>query len=183
MKIRLWNSLKQLNQTILLLKKESLVSNGWPRTAYPRVLLMRPYKAYTTIDGLRITTYQCFVFTPDGAIHMAYFNIPGCIHDGQVAEWCNIYAKLEKIFDKYEGHCEVDSGFWNIEKDFKVKTTQDDLSSTKTTYKEAKIDVRAKMAVILMQQLAEWGMRRFQASLPRIKDCFVYKEQGKNNYS
>ncbi len=29
-----------------------------------------------------------------------------------------------------------------------------------------------------MWQLAEWGMRGFQASFPRMKDCFDYKEHG-----
>ena len=29
-----------------------------------------------------------------------------------------------------------------------------------------------------MQQLAEWGMRMFQSSFPRIKDCIIYEEQG-----
>ncbi len=42
---------------------------------------------------------------------MAYFNVPGCIQESQVAEWGNIYAKLEKIFDKYGVCCVVDSGF------------------------------------------------------------------------
>ncbi len=40
-----------------------------------------------------------FVFTPDGTIPMAYFNVPGCIHESQVAEWGDIYAKLEAMFD------------------------------------------------------------------------------------
>ncbi len=36
-----------------------------------------------------------FVFTLDGTIiPMAYFNIPGFVHDSQVAEWGNIYVKI-----------------------------------------------------------------------------------------
>ncbi len=42
---------------------------------------------------------------------MTYFNIPGCYHDSQNAEWGNIYVKLEKMFDNYGVHCAVDSGF------------------------------------------------------------------------
>ncbi len=41
------------------------------------------------------------VFPQDGTIHMSYFNVPGCIHDSQVAEWGNIYTKLETIFDTH----------------------------------------------------------------------------------
>ncbi len=64
-----------------------------------------------------------FVFTSDGTIPMTYFNIPGCIHDSQVAEWGNIYNKLEAIFDKYGVQCAVDSGFGKNESNFMVKST------------------------------------------------------------
>ncbi len=59
-----------------------------------------------------------FVFTPDGTFPMTYFNIPGCIHGSQVAEWGNIYAKLEAMFDKYGVCCAVDSGVGKTERDF-----------------------------------------------------------------
>ncbi len=111
-----------------------------------------------------------FVFTPDGTIPMAYFNIPGCIHGSQVAEWGNIYTKFENMFDRYGVQCAVDSGFGKIDNDFMVKSTQDDLTSNKTTQQEAKLDVRMKRAATSMWQSAEWGMRGFQASFPRMKD-------------
>ncbi len=28
-----------------------------------------------------------FVFVPDGTIPIAFFNVPGCVHDSQVAKW------------------------------------------------------------------------------------------------
>ncbi len=118
-----------------------------------------------------------FVFTPDGAIPMAYFNIPGCIHGSQVAEWGNIYTKFENMFDRYGVRCAVDSGFGKIDRDFMVKSTQDDLTSNKTTQQEAKLDVRMKRAATSMWQSAEWGMRGFQASFPRMKDCFEHRER------
>jgi len=45
-------------------------------------------------------------------------------------------------------------------------------------HQEAKLDVRIKRAATLMRQSAEWGMRGFQASFPRMKDCFDYEERG-----
>ncbi len=115
------------------------------------------------------------VFTPDGTIPMAYSKISRCIHDSQVAECGNICAELEKMFDEYGLCYVVDSGFGKIEKDFMVKSIQDDLSSDKTTHKEAKIDVKVKRGAKSMCQSAEWGMRGFQASFPRMKDCFNNK--------
>ncbi len=51
-----------------------------------------------------------FVFNPDGSISMTYFNILGYVHSSQVAEWGNIYAKLEAMFNNY-GVCHaVDLG-------------------------------------------------------------------------
>ncbi len=109
---------------------------------------------------------------------MVYFNIPGCIHESQVAEWGNIYAKLETMFDKYGVQCAVDSGFGKIEKHLMVKPKKDDSNSNKTTCQEAKLDVRIKRAATSMQQSAEWGMRGFQASFPRMKYRFDYEESG-----
>ena len=72
---------------------------------------------WSTMDGLKLTIKQSnnplvqsifyngwkcdhfitsvLVFAPDGTIPAAFF--PGCVHDGQVAEWGNIYTKLEKV--------------------------------------------------------------------------------------
>ena len=82
------------------------------------------------------------------------------------------------MFDKYGVKCAVDSGFGNIERDFMVKSTQDDLTSSKTTCQEAQLDVRIKRAATSMRQSAEWGMKGFQASFPRMKDCLDYEEHG-----
>ncbi len=59
-----------------------------------------------------------------------------------------------------------------------VKSTQDDLTSNKKTHQEAKLDVRMKRTATSMQQLAEQGMRGFQATFPRMNDCFDYEEHG-----
>jgi hypothetical protein len=73
---------------------------------------------WSTMDGLKLTIEQSsdplvqsifyngwkcdhfvtsvLVFAPDGTIPAAFYNVPGCVHDSQVAEWGNIYTKLEK---------------------------------------------------------------------------------------
>ncbi len=40
-----------------------------------------------------------FCFCPDGTISIAFFNVPGSVHDSQVAEFGKIYDKLEGVSD------------------------------------------------------------------------------------
>ncbi len=35
-----------------------------------------------------------FCFCPDGTIPIAFFNVPGCVHDSQVAKWGDVHDKL-----------------------------------------------------------------------------------------
>ncbi len=127
-----------MNQNILLLKRRNFGVDGL------NLCIKRPpdeniqslyYNGWT--HDQYITNF--FVITPDGRSPMAYFNIPGCVHDSQVAELGNSHAELEKFFDNYGVQCAVDSGFAKIAKDFMVKSTKDDLSSNKSTHKEAKL--------------------------------------------
>ncbi len=48
-----------------------------------------------------------FVFVPNGTIPNAFFNICGCVHDSQVAEWGGIYEKLESVYKSNDGICVV----------------------------------------------------------------------------
>jgi hypothetical protein len=56
----------------------------------------------TTMDG-RITSVFCFC--PDGTIPIAFFIVPGSVHDSQVAEFGNIYGKLEGVFLSTRAKC------------------------------------------------------------------------------
>ena len=52
------------------------------------------------------------VFCLDGTIPIACYNVPGCIHDSTIADWGNIYKKLEGIYNaELQGKCTVDSAF------------------------------------------------------------------------
>jgi hypothetical protein len=39
-----------------------------------------------------------FCFCPNGTIPIAFFNVPGCVHDSQVAEFGKMYDKLEDVY-------------------------------------------------------------------------------------
>jgi hypothetical protein len=39
-----------------------------------------------------------FCFCPDGTIPIAFFNVPGSVHNSQVAELGKIYSKLERVY-------------------------------------------------------------------------------------
>jgi hypothetical protein len=62
-----------------------------------------------------------FCFCPDGTIPIAFFNVPGSVHDNQVAELGNIYQKLEQVYESTGGKCCMDSAFSNHKKDYLLK--------------------------------------------------------------
>ena len=82
---------------------------------------------WATIDGLKLYLQQAgngeiqerfyngwthdhyvtsvFCFCPDGTIPVAFFNVPGLIHDSQVAELGKMYQKLEQVYETMGGKC------------------------------------------------------------------------------
>ena len=49
------------------------------------------------------------VFYPDGTIPIACFNIPLSVDNSTMTDFGNIYAKLEKVYNKpLEGKCTID---------------------------------------------------------------------------
>jgi hypothetical protein len=109
-------------------------------------------------------------FAPDGTIPICCINVPGCIHDSTVAEWGGIYDKLEVIYERTGGRVTVDSAFSKKRCDFLIKSSQE----LPGTANEILINEDATS----MRQSAEWGMRAFQSSFPRIKDRLSYEEAG-----
>jgi hypothetical protein len=41
-----------------------------------------------------------FVFCPDGTIPIAFFNVPGSVHNSQVAPWGRAYDKLGAVYEQ-----------------------------------------------------------------------------------
>ena len=119
-----------------------------------------------------------FCFCPDGTIPIAFFNVPGSVHDSQVAELGQIYRKLETVYEVTGGKCCVDSAFGNLERDYLLKSGQDLLGSSAPTRHEQNLEHQLRRQTTSARQTAEWGMLTIQASFPRIKDRFIYEERG-----
>ena len=119
-----------------------------------------------------------FCFCPDGTIPIAFFNVPGSVHDSQVAEFGNIYNRLEEVYLSTGAKCCVDSAFGNVTREYLYKSCQDLLGSNAPTRRERLLDLQKKRQATSARQTAEWGMRGLQSSFPRLKDRFVYEERG-----
>jgi hypothetical protein len=85
-----------------------------------------------------------FCFCPDGTITIGFFNVPGSVHDGQVAEYGNIYEKLEDVFHLTCAKCCVDLAFGNMNREYLYKLSQDLFGSSALTRHERKLEVRKK---------------------------------------
>jgi DDE superfamily endonuclease len=109
------------------------------------------------------------VFCPDGSIPIACFNVPGSIHDSCIADWGNIYKKLEGVYKRVEGKCTVDSAFSKKRFPFLLKSglNFETINHNTETYRDQLI---LNMQATSMRQCAEWGMRAIQSSFPRLKD-------------
>jgi hypothetical protein len=121
-----------------------------------------------------------FCFCPDGTVPIACFNVPGCVHDSQVAWWGNIYDKLEIVWNSDGLKCVLDSAFGKVNREFLIKSSQDYMTADAGITEEQLMieNLHSKRAATSMRQSAEWGMRAFQASFPRVKDRFKYEETG-----
>lgn len=112
------------------------------------------------------------VFAPNGTVIACAINAPGSMHDSVVSEWGNIYTKLGLEHEKHGGKCVVDSAFCRNSYPFLIKSSQDE-----TRAKDAREVLQIRQATSA-RQASEWGMRSFQGMFPRLKDRFMYEENG-----
>ena len=119
-------------------------------------------------------------FVPDGTIAIAFYNVPGCCHNSTVADWGNLYNKLEHVYKQTGLKFVIDSAFSSLNHDFLIKSLQDDLTAgdEHLTIKDPVADIAMKREATSMRQCAEWGMRAVQSSFPRLKDTLSYEEHG-----
>jgi hypothetical protein len=103
------------------------------------------------------------VFYPDGTIPIAFFNIPGSVHDRQVAHWGRVYDKLGTVYQETGRNFTVDSAVGKVIHLFFVKSLQDYLVSSALTCQEQRLDIQRKQQVTLTRQAEEWGMRAIQS--------------------
>lgn len=52
-----------------------------------------------------------FVFSSSRVVLACVINVPGSMHDSSIAEWGNLYHKLEQVFHGTGGQVVVDSSF------------------------------------------------------------------------
>jgi hypothetical protein len=64
-----------------------------------------------------------FCFCPDGTIPVAFFNVTGSVHGSQVAEYGNIYDKLEAVFQSTGDKCCVDLAFGQVNREYLYKSS------------------------------------------------------------
>jgi hypothetical protein len=112
-----------------------------------------------------------FVFGMDGTIQICGLNAPGTMHDSTLADYGNVYEKLEAVFDETGGKVVVDSAFRLANNNFIIKSGQN------VPLGNLQVVIKARDATTIRQSL-EWGMRQFQASFPRMKDEFRLETQG-----
>lgn len=114
------------------------------------------------------------VFCPNGMIPICCYNVPGTVHDSSIAVVGNVYKKLEEVYNRSGGICVCDSAFSRSNYPFIIK-------SGKPTVEMNINELNILEEATSMRQSAEWGMRAFQCSFPRVKDRipFEYKGQRK----
>ena len=111
-------------------------------------------------------------FCPDGAISIVFVNVPGAVHDSQVADYGNIFDKLESVYERDGGKCTVDSAFGNATRDYLKKPSQELIHIKGHQEREIARDATS------MRQSAKWGMRAFQSSMPCIKNLINFETRG-----
>ncbi len=111
-----------------------------------------------------------FIFGMDGLIKICGLNAPGTMHDSSIADYGNAYEKLEEVFDETGGKVVVDAVFHLTNNNFIIK------SGKNVPLGNSQVVVRACDATSIHQS-SVWGMRRFQASFPTMKDEFHMETQ------
>jgi hypothetical protein len=93
-----------------------------------------------------------FIFGMDGVIKICGLNTTGTMHDSTLAEYNNVYKKLEAVFDEFGGKVVVDSAFRVANNNFIIKSGQN------VTLGNLKVVIGACDATSIHQS-SEWGMR------------------------
>jgi hypothetical protein len=148
-----WGTLDGLNLNIQSTKDDKIQSifyNGWTHGHY---------------------VSSVFVFGMDGTIRICGLNAPGTMHDSTLADYGNVYEKLEAVFDETGGKVVVDSAFRLANNNFIIKSGQN------VPLGNLQVVVRARDATSIRQS-SEWGMKQFQSSFPRVKDEFRLETKG-----
>jgi hypothetical protein len=115
-----------------------------------------------------------FVFTPDGKVRLCFLNAPGTVHDSTMAIWGQVYERLLQMFEQYGVRCVVDSAFARENSPALIKSHQSNMDGNGQIRQPSRIFRDATS----VRQMAEWGMKGFKGSFPRLKDRLQYEERG-----
>ena len=85
-----------------------------------------------------------FCYCPHGTIPIAFFNLPSCVHDIQVAEFGKMYDKLEDVYRTMGGKCCKNLAFGRMKRNYLYKSCQDHLGSKGPMRWERKLDLQEK---------------------------------------
>ena len=113
-----------------------------------------------------------FVFGADGTIIDAVMNVPGSVHDSQVAIWRGTYERLKEVYRRTGGICVVDSAFASANVPYLIRSS-DDVSRARNS-----LEREVMTAATSLRQAAEWGMRALQSAFPRLKDHIAFEQNG-----
>ena len=111
------------------------------------------------------------VFCPDGTIPICCYNVPGTVHDSKIAQIGKVYEKLQSVHALTGACCTVDSAFAKNDYPFLIKSNKPSVDMTAD-------EIAVARDATSMRQSAEWGMRAFQASFPRVKDRISFERNG-----
>jgi hypothetical protein len=125
---------------------------------------------------------QLFVFAPDGTIIMAVVDAPGTKHDSEMAMLGDpsVYDQLDRCYDETGGKCSADSAFATRGRESIVKSMPKDqipINATSTAHRDY---LRQNLS---LRQAAEWGMRAYQGSFPRLKMTMKWEYKGERHIS
>ena len=135
-------------------EKQSVFYNGWTHGHY---------------------ISNVFVFAPNGTIVAMVINAPGALHDSTLMEMGKLYDKMETWANDHSVRMVVDSAFQCIDRPYFIRSSQDVAVICDN-------DDPGEYAVLAdatsARQYAEWGMRGFRSSFPRINDRIRFEERG-----
>ena len=128
-----------------------MVHNGWAQALLAAV---RQYQNSGSFLQWVDAWSQCDIslcFCLNRTIFTAFVNVPGSVHDSQVAYWGRVYDKLESVYQETSGKCTVDSAFGKVKHSFLIKPSPDYLVLSAPTHQDQRLDIMQKRQAMLMR--------------------------------
>ena len=115
------------------------------------------------------------MFAPDGTVHAMAVNTPGAMHDSTLMLLSGMYDTCKEWANELTVKFVVDSAFRCIDQPHFIRSSQNPVLT------DDPLSVIIAAQATSVRQMAEWGMRGFQASFPRVKDQMRFEERGERH--